>query len=305
MSEDLPGIVLPVERRLRIAAQLRRDTRVRVEDLVGQFAVSGETIRRDLQVLEERGMARRVYGGAVAQHSPSWQLAAEDRHVARVDPRRAIAALAATLVEPADTLVIDSGVTAAEVGRALPASFAGRVLCCSLPIAAELAARDGVEVHLCGGLLDGGELSCTGPNAERFFEEFFADRAFIAVGGVHPQAGVTGSDLPGNVVRQVILRQARDCYVLAEHWMLGRIAVGRLCGLKGLAGVITDSGADDETVSALEEAGATVLVAPPLTAAELPAPGASSFSGGCRRARRRSRRPPWRRRRPARSRCRG
>ena len=268
MSDDLPGIVLPEERRLRIAAQLRRDTRVRVEDLVGQFAVSGETIRRDLQVLEERGMARRVYGGAVARHSPSWQPPAAERQVARIDPRRAIAALAATLVEPTDTLVIDSGVTAAEVGRALPASFAGRVLCCSLPVAAELAAREGIEVHLSGGRLDGAELACSGPNAERFFEEFFADRAFIAAGGVHPQAGVTGSDLPGNAVRQVILRQARDCYVLADHSLLGRIAVGRLCDLKGLAGVITDSAADSEALAALEQAGATVLVAPPLPAAE-------------------------------------
>ena len=269
MSEDEPGTILPEERRLRIAAQLRRDTRVRVDDLVGQFAVSGETIRRDLQVLEERGMARRVYGGAVAQHAASWQLPAAERQVARIDPRRAMAALAVTLVEPEDTVILDSGTAAAEVGRALPVSFTGRVLCCALPIAAELAARDGVEVHVCGGQLTGSELSCSGPSAERFFEEFFADRAFIAAGGVHPQAGVTGPDLPGNAVRRVILRQARECYVLADHSLLGRIAVGRLAGLKPLAGVVTDSGADPETVAALQAAGAIVMIAPSLTAEEL------------------------------------
>src|SRR5947209_18260846 len=67
MKEELLDAVLPEERRLRIAAQLRRDTRVRVEDLAARYGVSGETIRRDLQVLEERGILRRVYGGAVAQ----------------------------------------------------------------------------------------------------------------------------------------------------------------------------------------------------------------------------------------------
>lgn len=265
MSEDVSSFILPEERRLRIAAQLRRDTRVRVDDLVTRFAVSGETIRRDLQVLEERGMARRVYGGAVAAHSLAWQLPAAERPVARIDPRRAIAALAVTLADPGDTLIIDSGPAAAEVGRALPVSFAGRVLCCSLPIAAELAARDGIEVHVCGGLLAGSELSCSGPSAERFFGEFFADRAFIAAGGVHPQAGVTGPDLPGNAVRQVIIRQARECYVLADHSLLGRTAVGRLSGLEPLAGVITDSGADPEAIAALEGAGASVLVAAPLS----------------------------------------
>src|ERR1051326_7202795 len=78
MKEELLDAVLPEERRLRIAAQLRRDTRVRVEDLAVRYSVSGETIRRDLQVLEERGILRRVYGGAVAQEARGWEPGADD-----------------------------------------------------------------------------------------------------------------------------------------------------------------------------------------------------------------------------------
>jgi DeoR/GlpR family transcriptional regulator of sugar metabolism len=265
VSRQPPGFALPEERRLRIAAQLRRDARVRVETLVGQFGVSGETIRRDLQVLEERGMARRVYGGAVSHQAPNLQAAGTLPPVMRLDPKRAIAAAAAALVQPSDTVIIDVGSTAAEVARALPASFSGRVLCTSVQTAAELAARDGIEVQVSGGRLGRGGLSCSGPAAEHFFRQFFADRAFLAADGVHARGGITGADLPGNAVRQVILGQARECYVLADHAKLGLLAVGRICGLADPAAVITDSRGDRETIRALEQAGATVRIAAPVS----------------------------------------
>ncbi|MBO0775741.1 MAG: DeoR/GlpR transcriptional regulator [Actinobacteria bacterium] len=266
MEDEFVTAVLPEERRLHIAALLRRDARVRVEDLVQQFGVSGETVRRDLQVLEERGMARRVYGGAVANGPGDWRSPLGQRQVAMLDPKRAIAALAASLVEPSDTLVIDAGSAAAEVARALPASFAGRVLCTSLPAAAELAARESIEVYVAGGQLRRGPLSCAGPAAQRFFEDYFADRAFLAAGGVHPEAGVTDGHLPENSVRQVIIRQARECYVLADHSKLGRIAVGRVGALADVTGIITDSDADAALLRELELAGARMLVAPPAAA---------------------------------------
>ncbi|BFU43316.1 DeoR/GlpR family DNA-binding transcription regulator [Krasilnikovia sp. MM14-A1004] len=268
MKEELFAAALPEERRLQIAAQLRRDTRVRVEDLAHRFSVSGETIRRDLQVLEERGLLRRVYGGAVAQEERGWESALDERPVVRLDPKRAIATTAAALVEPGDTVILDLGTTVAETARALPATFAGRVLCCSVPVAAELTGREGVEVHLAGGQLRRADLACTGPSVERFLDQFFADRAFIAATGVHPKAGVTSDRLDEIPLRQAILRQAAETYVLADSAKLGQIAVGRVCVLSAVTAVITDSDADPSAVRALEQAGARVLVAPALTGPE-------------------------------------
>ncbi|MBO0868763.1 MAG: DeoR/GlpR transcriptional regulator [Micromonosporaceae bacterium] len=268
MKEDLLAAPLPEERRLQIAAQLRRDARVRVEDLAQRFAVSGETIRRDLQVLEERGLLRRVYGGAVVQPSRGWhpgeQRAAGGGDDGGPDAERAIAALAATMVEPADTLILDLDETVAAVARALPATFAGRALCCSLPTAAELAGRSGVEVHLAGGQVRPDDLACTGVSAERFLEQFFADRAFIGASGVHHAAGVTADRLDEIPLRQAILRQAGEVYVLAAPVKLGSIAVGRVAALSAVTAVITGPGADPGAVRLLEQAGVRVMLAPPL-----------------------------------------
>ncbi|MGC9665940.1 DeoR/GlpR family DNA-binding transcription regulator [Planosporangium sp. 12N6] len=261
MEEQLLPAVLPEQRRLQIAAQVRREHRVRVDDLARRYAVSGETIRRDLQVLEERGLLRRVYGGAVIHDDRGWGAAADGHDVAHPDPTRVIAAAAGALVEPGDTLILDVGATVGEVARSLPATFAGRVLCAGLPAAAELAGRDGIEVHLAGGRLRPGDLACTGGAAERFFADYFADRAFLAADGVHPRAGVTAARLDEIPVRQAILRQARETYLLADSSAIGRIAVGRVCALSGVTAVITDADADPEVVAALEQAGTRVVVA--------------------------------------------
>lgn len=258
---DLLAAVLPEERRLQVAALLRRDARVRVEELADRFAVSGETIRRDLKVLEDRGLARRVYGGAVtADGRPR----ADDRHATRHDTRRAeraIAAAAAALVEPGETVMLGLGALLTETARALPADFAGRALCASVSAATVLAARPGVEVHLAGGLLRRADLACTDDSAERFFDRFFARRAFLAADGLDPRAGLTCAHLDEVPVLRALIRQAAECYVLADAARLGTIAVGRVAGLAELTGVITDDAADPDLVHALEHGGARVLIA--------------------------------------------
>lgn len=261
MTEELLGTALPEERRLQIAAQLRRDARVRVDDLARQFVVSGETIRRDLQVLEERGLLRRVYGGAVVATTAPWEARVDEREPL-YSPEREIGALAATLIEPGDTIVLHGDSRVVEIARQLPASYSGRILCAGLTVAAELAGREGIDILLAGGQLRSPGLTCTGSVTERFFGEYFADKAFLSAGGVHPRAGLTDRDLPDIAVQQAILRQARECYVLADSTRIGKIAIGRVAQLAAVTAVITDAASDPDEIRALEQAGVKVLVAP-------------------------------------------
>jgi DeoR/GlpR family transcriptional regulator of sugar metabolism len=257
VTEELLDNALPEERRLQIAGQLRRESRVRVDDLARRFGVSGETVRRDLQVLEERGLLRRVYGGAVVVEPRPFADAAP------TDPARQIAAVAATLVEPNDTIVLLGDTLAVETARALPASFAGRVLCAALPVAAELAGRDDVEVLLAGGAVRARDLATLGPVTEHFFQQYYADKAFLSAGGIHPRAGLTHRELPEIALQRIVIEQARECYVLADAPRIGKIAVGRVVGLSAITAIIADDAADPDDVRALEQAGAKVLLAPP------------------------------------------
>jgi DeoR family transcriptional regulator, fructose operon transcriptional repressor len=250
--------VLPSQRRQAILAAVRAEDAAAADDLARQFDVSVETIRRDLRALHSEGLLERVYGGATRPSGRSDEGSFTARSGRNVDLKRAIAALAASLVEPDDTIVIDVGTTALEVARALPASFRGRVLTNSVPAAMVLAAREEIELLLCGGQVRPGDAACFGAQAESFFAEFYADKAFLGSGGVHVRAGLTDYHPPEVITRRTIITQSAASYVLADSSKLGAIAVHRVCPLSRVTAVITDYQASPEVIEALTEAGCTV-----------------------------------------------
>ena len=94
--------MLPTQRRQAILAEVRQAKAVSAEDLARRYGVSLETIRRDLRGLRDQGLLERVYGGALSVRSTEGDFATRSTlHAAR---KQAIAQLAATLVEPEDTL---------------------------------------------------------------------------------------------------------------------------------------------------------------------------------------------------------
>ena len=265
--------MLPTQRRQAILAQVREQSAVSAEDLARQFGVSVETIRRDLRRLGERGLLERVYGGATHPSGRSSEGSFAARSTRHIDRKRAIAALAASLVEPEETVVIDVDTTALEVARALPAGFRGRVLTNSVPAAMELSARIDVELMLCGGQVRAGDGACGGAHAEAFFAEFYADRAFLGSGGVHPQAGLTDYYPAEVVVRRTIIDHTALTYVLADSSKLGEIAVHRVCTLDRLTAVITDDAENSAAFAALAAADVTLLRAQVTGQAQLTAAG--------------------------------
>jgi len=252
--------MLPTQRRQAILAELRQAKAVSAEDLARKFGVSLETIRRDLRGLRDRGLLERVYGGALPVRSTEGDFAT--RSSLHAASKMAIARLAATLIEPEDTIVIDIGTTALEVARALPEAFRGRVLTNSVPAAMALADREEVELLLCGGQVRRGDAACFGAQAEAFFADFYADKAFLGSGGVHAQAGLTDYHPPEVATRRTIIAHAAASYVLADSSKLGAIAVHRVCPLSRVTAVLTDPAATTEAVKALTSAGTTVLRAP-------------------------------------------
>jgi len=252
--------VIPSQRRQAILAAVRAEDAASADALARQFDVSVETIRRDLRALHSEGLLERVYGGATRPSARSDEGTFSARSIRNIELKRAIAARAASLIEPDDTVIIDVGTTALEVARALSAGFRGRVLTNSVPAAMALADRTGLDVLLCGGQMRPGDGACSGAHAEAFFDEFYADKAFLGSGGVHPAAGLTDYYPPEVVVRRTIIAHTAASYVLADSSKLGTIAVHRVCALDAVTAVVTDD-QNPVAVSDLTAAGVTLLCA--------------------------------------------
>jgi DeoR/GlpR family transcriptional regulator of sugar metabolism len=258
--------MLPSERRKAIAAAVTDG--VRTEDLAERFGVSGETIRRDLIRLERDGLLSRVYGGAAPADRPRASEAAfGSRKSMNLAAKRAIAQVAASVIQPGQILMLDIGTTALEVARALPVDWAGSVVTNSLLVAAELADRDGIEVTTLGGRIRPGDLAASGPQTLAALAELYADVAFLGSGGLDPRAGLTDYYSDEVQVRRLMISHASRTYVLADSTKFDVIAARVVCPLRDLDSLITESAPSGALAEALAEADVQVLVPPALSVA--------------------------------------
>lgn len=252
---------IPEERRLAIATAIRRQPLVRAGELAHQLGVSVETVRRDLMALENQGVLERVYGGARGVPVRTFEPPVGERRLKELAAKRAMATLMVSMLSPGNTVILDVGTSVGEVARQIPWDFRGRILTPSLPVAAALDGHEGVEVLVSGGQVRRGDMALSGRQAERFVGDFYVDKAVLGSGGVHALAGLTDYYPAEVAVRQVILGHAAESYVLADATKVGHVALCKVCDLREVTAVVTDSRVTPEALAELEAAGATVLVA--------------------------------------------
>lgn len=236
---------------------LRRDGRVDVATASAEFGVAELTIRRDLDVLVERGVARRVRGGAVNLLMRGEELPYAMREMEVTGSKRRIAAAVAELITDGEAVGLDSGTTVAETARAL----AGRrltVMPLSLHAAMALAGSASVRLILPGGEARPGELAMVGPLALAGIAALRFDTVVLGCCGVSPEGHVMAHDLGDAAVKQALLASARRSVLAVDGAKFGRGALAVVCELAAVDVLVTDDSAPESAVATLQAAGVQV-----------------------------------------------
>jgi DeoR/GlpR family transcriptional regulator of sugar metabolism len=252
--------MIAVERQQAILDLLDKDQTIQVVDLVALFDVSEMTIRRDLDMLERKGLLRRVHGGAVSNRGRSYEPPFMLRSSANVEAKERIGKAAADLVRNGDSIMLDVGTTTREVARNLKDHQNLTVITPCFQIAALLVDHPGIRLILTGGILRRGELSLIGHLAERAIQDFFVDKLFMGVGGVDLKEGFTEFNLEDTLVKQAMLRQAKDVTVVADSSKFGHVALNAIAPLQAADRIITDTGIQEEIAEEIEATGVDLLV---------------------------------------------
>jgi len=245
------------ERVSLLVERLRRHGRVDVAEAAAEFGTADMTIRRDLEQLVARGLARRVRGGAVSLLMRGEELPYAMREVDAVDSKRRIAAAAADLVADGEAVALDSGTTVTRAAQAL----AGRrltVLPVSLHAAMALAASPSVRLILPGGELRPNELAVAGPATLASIAALRFDTVVLGACGVSPEGQVMAHDLSDAAVKQALLASARRRVLAIDGTKFGRAALAVVCDLAAFDIVVTDAAAPASTVDTLAAAGVEV-----------------------------------------------
>jgi DeoR/GlpR family transcriptional regulator of sugar metabolism len=171
------------ERRERIAAVLATEGRIVATDLAARLRVSLDTIRRDLQELEDAGALRRVRGGAL----PIAPRFAERREL-DAPAKDALAEIAARVIPATGVVAVAGGTTLLALARHWPSTFAGTVVTTSPDLALALGPR--VEVVLPGGRLHPEARTLVGADAVDALRRVRADLCLLGACSLHPEAGL-------------------------------------------------------------------------------------------------------------------
>lgn len=251
---------MKVERRAQIADLINQQRTITNAELMERFGISIETVRRDLDYLEQQGVLRKVYGGAVVNVSLNTEAEYASRSKTNLPQKNAIAKEAAALICPGDGVYLGVGTTVQAMVRYMKNIPNLTVFTNALRTAVELSDIPGCTVIVPGGQLREKELTLSGYPAQENMALFNVDKAFIGIGGI-TEEGITDFHIGEAQVHRQMLANARQAIALADSGKLGVRAMNNVCSLEQIDLVITDFDAPKPQVKALEKAGVKVIVA--------------------------------------------
>ncbi|XWN34517.1 MAG: DeoR/GlpR family DNA-binding transcription regulator [Devosia sp.] len=246
---------------------LSQERVVEVAALAEALNVSTVTIRTDLDALERRMLLRRIRGGAIAVQParferpldlPSQNFAAE---------KERIGAMAARMVRDGETIILDAGTTALAMALALPQDLKDIVvITSSLDVAIALETHGGATVMVTGGTLkktgrNRRSRSLIPPFAALILEHLNADCAYLCCAGIDADRGFTNAHFEEVETKRAMIGSARRVVMLGDHGKIGHVGGARIAAVSEISALVTDSGAAQADVQALEAGGLQVLLA--------------------------------------------
>jgi DeoR family transcriptional regulator, fructose operon transcriptional repressor len=255
--------VYPEERQQAIASLVMSRGRASVTELAETYAVTTETVRRDLAVLDRAGVVRRVHGGAVpvrALHIVEADVT--EREATRTDYKDTIARAAAEFYPiSGGSVLFDAGTTTARVAVLLPTDRELTVVTNSVPIAGRLSTMSTVHLHLLGGRVRGLTQAAVGEQTLRVLDTLRVDIAFIGTNGITVEHGLSTPDGEEAAVKRAMVRSAHYVVVVADSSKVGREEFVSFAPIDRVDALVTDSELGADNHARLAEHGVEVVVA--------------------------------------------
>lgn len=241
-----------------IIDRLRADGRVDVAQLAGLLSTSEVTVRRDLDLLAESGVLRRVRGGAVSLLKRGEELPYAMRAAAPSAAKDRLAVAVSALLDDGEAVVVDSGTTGTAVARALVERRL-TVMPLSIHAAGILAAGSAIQLLLPGGTARPGEGSLVGPMTESNLAALRFDTAVLTCCGASADGGVTAYDLQDAAVKRAAIGASARTVLVAEASKFARTALAVVCAFDAIDVVVTDAALPGAIAEQLEALGVEII----------------------------------------------
>ncbi len=233
--------MLAIERRNTILKKLSAEGKVLVADLAKEFDVTEETIRRDLEKLDNDGLAKKTYGGAVKLDNFNIDLPFHVRKQANVESKEYIASLIADMINDGDYIMLDASTTALYVIKKILNKKNITLITNSIEILLELCNKHEWNILSTGGALKEGGLSLVGYQAEKMISGFHVDLAICSCKGIDDKNGITDSNERDTEIKKAFFKSANKKILAVDSSKFDKASFVKVCSLADVDTIVTDT----------------------------------------------------------------
>jgi DeoR family glycerol-3-phosphate regulon repressor len=225
-----------------------------IEDLARRFALTPQTIRRDINAMADRGLLQRYHGGAGMRSSVE-NVAYTTRQVLCLQEKKRIALKVAEKIPDQASLFINIGTTTEEVARALLDHHKLRVITNNLNVALTLSDNQSFEIIVAGGQVRSRDRGIIGEATIDFINQFKVDYGIIGISGIDEQGCLLDFDFREVRAARAIMDNSREVFLAADHTKFARNAMVRLGQITEIHALFTDRRPPKALASIMEENG--------------------------------------------------
>ena len=237
--------MLGVDRQRIILYQLYQKGSVKVSDLSNELGVHEETIRRDLKALAAKWDINIVYGGAILQNSIASSSVQEinmlTKRSSHFEEKQIVAKKAASLIQPGETIGINSGSTVEYILDYLEDKRPLNIVTLNIHIAAKALLLEGVDVFIPGGKLRTKSGSVTGTEAANYIRSFSLDQCFCGVSAVNLSKGICHPNIDEVEGNRAMIEASRKKYIVTDSSKMNQSAPFKMFDLRDVDGFIVDN----------------------------------------------------------------
>lgn len=228
-----------VKRQQQILDYLYQSHFASIDEIAKSIYVSGATVRRDVQKLEEKGFVKTVYGGIVLSEYSNEVVPVSMRDRENADLKESIALRAASLIKDNDTVIFDASSTVRRICRHIKNRKNLTIITNNLRICEELKDSN-ITVYCTGGMLAPKRDCFLGHYAQEFMQQITASTFFFSSQGVLENGDIVDSSEEEIALRKVMLQRARNKVFLCDSSKYGKEYPFTLCNCEDVTQIISD-----------------------------------------------------------------
>lgn len=250
------------ERHQEITEMIQRNGKVTIAEITEKYGISDESARRDLRLLEQRGLCKRTHGGAILLQQVSVRppVDREFKTMPVYENYQEIARRAVTKIKENDIVYLTGGSFGYLMVSFLPKDIRYTVVVNSVDIAKELRAFENIDVYIVGGKMRQSG-SVVDSFAADFVNRLHFDVCFLTGGGVTADFGLSNGTEETAAFQRVVLKNSRRRYLLMPGTKVGADAFVKVCDATAFEEMLTDEDCVEEQIAAFEEKGIRVTIA--------------------------------------------